>query len=117
MAKRITVDPITRIEGHLRIDCDVDGGKVAVVTMETIPGSQQAGGGMFAMFGDKIESDFQDTYSGKMELDLGSGRLLTYNEDLDATWTAIDKSKADSGKEPDLLIIAFAKQHSIEQMK
>jgi hydrogenase large subunit len=28
MAKRITVDPITRIEGHLRIDCDVDGGQV-----------------------------------------------------------------------------------------
>lgn len=28
MAKRITVDPITRIEGHLRIDCDVDGGKI-----------------------------------------------------------------------------------------
>jgi hydrogenase large subunit len=28
MANRITIDPITRIEGHLRIDCDVDGGKV-----------------------------------------------------------------------------------------
>lgn len=28
MAKRIVVDPITRIEGHLRIDCEVDGGKV-----------------------------------------------------------------------------------------
>ncbi|MCK4560664.1 MAG: nickel-dependent hydrogenase large subunit [Calditrichia bacterium] len=28
MAKRITVDPITRIEGHLRIDCQVDDGKV-----------------------------------------------------------------------------------------
>ncbi|MBK8908662.1 MAG: nickel-dependent hydrogenase large subunit [Rhodospirillales bacterium] len=26
---RITVDPITRIEGHLRIDCEVDGGQVA----------------------------------------------------------------------------------------
>jgi hydrogenase large subunit len=25
---RITIDPITRIEGHLRIDCDVDDGKV-----------------------------------------------------------------------------------------
>ena len=25
---RITIDPITRIEGHLRIDCDVTGGKV-----------------------------------------------------------------------------------------
>jgi len=28
MAKRIVVDPITRIEGHLRIDCEVDGGKI-----------------------------------------------------------------------------------------
>src|SRR3990167_2174350 len=28
MGKRITIDPITRIEGHLRIDCEVDGGKV-----------------------------------------------------------------------------------------
>ena len=26
---RITVDPITRIEGHLRIDCEVENGKVA----------------------------------------------------------------------------------------
>jgi hydrogenase large subunit len=29
MGKRITVDPITRIEGHLRIDVEVDGGKVS----------------------------------------------------------------------------------------
>jgi hydrogenase large subunit len=28
MAQRIVVDPITRIEGHLRIDVEVDGGKV-----------------------------------------------------------------------------------------
>jgi hydrogenase large subunit len=28
MSNRITIDPITRIEGHLRIDVDVDGGKV-----------------------------------------------------------------------------------------
>ncbi|WP_096700723.1 nickel-dependent hydrogenase large subunit [Magnetospirillum sp. 15-1] len=28
MSKRITIDPITRIEGHLRIDVEVDGGKV-----------------------------------------------------------------------------------------
>jgi len=25
---RITIDPVTRIEGHLRIDCEVEGGKV-----------------------------------------------------------------------------------------
>src|SRR6201994_2801485 len=29
MAKRITIDPITRIEGHLRIDVEVDNGSVS----------------------------------------------------------------------------------------
>jgi len=28
MAQRITIDLITRIEGHLRIDCEIDNGKV-----------------------------------------------------------------------------------------
>jgi len=28
MAQRITIDPITRIEGHLRVDIEVDGGQV-----------------------------------------------------------------------------------------
>src|SRR4030095_11708865 len=28
MSRRITIDPITRIEGHLRIDVEVDGGSV-----------------------------------------------------------------------------------------
>jgi len=28
MAKRISIDPVTRIEGHLRVDCEVDNGHV-----------------------------------------------------------------------------------------
>jgi len=28
MAKRIVIDPITRIEGHLRIDCEVNENRV-----------------------------------------------------------------------------------------
>ena len=28
MSKKIVIDPITRIEGHLRIDCEIDGGHV-----------------------------------------------------------------------------------------
>ncbi len=28
MAKKIMIDPITRIEGHLRIEVEVEGGKV-----------------------------------------------------------------------------------------
>ena len=37
---RITVDPITRIEGHLRIDCEVENGKVA---KSLVVGSDVAG--------------------------------------------------------------------------
>jgi len=29
MSKRIVIDPITRIEGHLKIECEVDNGKVS----------------------------------------------------------------------------------------
>ena len=29
MAQRIVVDPITRIEGHLRIDAEIDNGQIA----------------------------------------------------------------------------------------
>lgn len=29
MATRITIDPVTRIEGHLRVDCEVNNGKVS----------------------------------------------------------------------------------------
>ncbi len=28
MSKRIVIDPITRIEGHLKIECEVDNGRV-----------------------------------------------------------------------------------------
>ena len=28
MGKKITIDPITRIEGHLRIDIEVENGKI-----------------------------------------------------------------------------------------
>ena len=28
MAQRVTVDPITRIEGHMRVEVEVEGGKV-----------------------------------------------------------------------------------------
>jgi len=28
MSKRIVIDPITRIEGHLKIECEINSGKV-----------------------------------------------------------------------------------------
>lgn len=35
MTKRIVVDPITRIEGHLRMEADIENG---VITMLSVPG-------------------------------------------------------------------------------
>ena len=29
MSQRITIDPVTRIEGHLRIDCEIENGVVS----------------------------------------------------------------------------------------
>ncbi|GAB3955759.1 hypothetical protein GCM10029976_099380 [Kribbella albertanoniae] len=29
MSQRITIDPVTRIEGHLRIDCEIENGIVS----------------------------------------------------------------------------------------
>ena len=33
---RITVDPITRIEGHLRIDCEINNGKVIILSVDQL---------------------------------------------------------------------------------
>jgi hypothetical protein len=41
MAKRITIDPVTRIEGHLRIDCEVDNGKVSSCLPSVSAGSER----------------------------------------------------------------------------
>ena len=35
MTKRIVVDPITRIEGHLRMEADIENG---VITDASVPG-------------------------------------------------------------------------------
>ncbi len=34
MSQRIVVDPVTRIEGHLRIDVEVDGGEVKKASLD-----------------------------------------------------------------------------------
>jgi hypothetical protein len=34
---RISIDPVTRIEGHLRIDVEVDGGKVQRARAGSLP--------------------------------------------------------------------------------
>lgn len=83
------------------------------IDMKTIPGSGQAGAGMFAMFGNEIQADFDDIYKGKLKYSAADGKVVKYSEELDATWTAVDNSKKDV-EVPDTLIIRFAKNFSLE---
>ena len=93
---------------------DIDGQKIAVVKMTTIPAASGGMGGMFAMFGDKIESDFKDEYAGQLKLNVQTGAVVSYYENLDASWTAIDTSKNTGEKAPDTLTIGFIKTYRME---
>lgn len=92
-----------------------NGSQIAVVTMNTIPAEGQSSAGIFAMFGDKIDADFKDTYTGRMELDLTTGKIISYNEDLQADWVAVDrsKSKKDQSAAPDILTIGYTSKVSL----
>lgn len=92
----------------------IDGQKIAVVDMTTIPAASGGMGGMFAMFGDKIEADFKDEYVGQLKLNIQTGAIVSYYENLDTSWTAVDTSKATGDKAPDMLIIGFMKTYKIE---
>ena len=40
MATRVVVDPITRIEGHLRIEAEIKDGKIDTLKFFDVPGGQ-----------------------------------------------------------------------------
>lgn len=92
------------------------GDKIAVIEMTTIPAEGPASAGMFAMFGDKVESDFKDSYTGVFEYNLTKGKIIKYNEALNADWVAVDKSKQKADEAPDTLTIAFKTSFNIESV-
>lgn len=92
------------------------GNKIAVIEMATIPAEGPVSAGMFAMFGDKIESDFKDSYAGVFEYNVSTGTILKYNEALSADWVAVDKSKQKNDELPDTLTISFKNNFSLESV-
>jgi hypothetical protein len=62
----------------------------------------------------------EDKYAGKGELvlDLDSGTVLRSSEELEATWMATDQEYVDdgSGPGPDLLVMGFMQEYSIEKI-
>ncbi|MCD6394018.1 MAG: hypothetical protein J7M40_10985 [Planctomycetes bacterium] len=94
------------------------GNRVATVLMNAVEsaepapdaGKQAAGMGIFANMFDATE-----TYTGKMVLELGTGKVLQYNEKLVATYLAAEEPRGGSGgKGPDTLTMRLTQSTSME---
>jgi hypothetical protein len=97
---------------------EADGRNIAVIDMNTIPSSevepkyrsQQAGV-------EQKTFDSKDSYTGGGEIDVKTGRIESYHEDLETTWTvALPGKQGDSG-EPVVLNMSASRIYSIERVK
>jgi hypothetical protein len=96
-------------------------GRIATVTMNAAPSSKRvetaakedAGMGFFAnMFDEK------DSYTGKMVINLTTGQIISYNENLKAEWFAAESTEEQkSDKGPDQITMGFTSLYSIEKVK
>jgi len=96
------------------------GQQIAIISMNAIPSSKRLGdmpedepvvGVMAAMF------DEQDSFTGRLIINLTNGQILEYNESLDTVWFAAESpedQKSDKG--PDRLTIGFTHVYSIEKI-
>jgi hypothetical protein len=99
-----------------------DGDSVAVVDMDARPSSmkaadmpkdEQKGMGLFAkMF------DNQETYKGKLMLDISKGKVLSYDEKLKSDWVATEPAEeVKSDKGPDVLTMGFTHVYQVQKVK
>ncbi len=88
-----------------------EGAKLATVTMtageSSVPAdSQAAAGGGLGIFAKMLDNE--DEYTGKMVLDLNSGKVQEYNETLISSYIAQEANpKATPEQGPDTLVIRF----------
>ncbi|HOK65449.1 MAG TPA: hypothetical protein PK054_05185 [Anaerohalosphaeraceae bacterium] len=86
-----------------------DSGKIAVIEMnasESAAAPDAAGQGSMGIFAKMLDNEIQ--YTGKMTMNLDSGKVLEYGETLISTYTAQEmnpKAKPEQG--PDTLVIRF----------
>lgn len=97
-----------------------DDAKIAYVSMQARPSAVRAkdmpeDAGSMGFFANMF--DFTDDYSGQLILNLQTGEIISYNEDLMAKWVAAEspeEQKSDKG--PDVLTMGFNKLYNIEQV-
>ena len=96
-----------------------NGGRIGIVSMEAIPSAEQAlelhkQDGQVGLLN---RFDATDSYTGTLEMDLVSGEVLKYSEQLVSRWLAIDpEADTDSQQEPDSLTMKAKRSYSIEKL-
>ena len=85
------------------------GGSVAVAEMNAVPSVEQDKEAQAAQMTNIFTKMFDNTesYTGRLELNLDTGHVLEYTEDLKTEWLAVDPAyKADEQKRPNALRMA-----------
>ena len=58
-----------------------------------------------------------DTYTGELELDLATGSVKKYSDELRAEWIIVDRNvPQDSDVEPSALIMSAIRSHKLERI-
>jgi hypothetical protein len=93
-------------------------GRVAVVKMKAIPSAATAAqvhreqtGGLFSGLADNT-----GRYEGRLELDLDSGSVRVYSEEMRTEWVVVDPSAAPESGRPPAIKMAAGRLHRIERV-
>jgi hypothetical protein len=90
-----------------------DNGRLALIEMSSTPSTKPLGkaGAMEA-----FESffDAEDDYTGRLLVDIDTGKVYDYSEKLRSQYTAAEFPDKDQTQQPDVLKLAFTKGYSIE---
>jgi hypothetical protein len=96
-----------------------DGRQIAVVQMDALPSSGQAEDlrkeQATHAFSDMF--DTTQTYTGQLELDLSSGKVQKYSEELQSQWLMVDpQAKRKGSEEPDAIIMSVVRSYNLERV-
>ncbi len=97
---------------------EANGHRRAIVEMEAIPSSEMAEqlhkGREVSSLLDMFDST--EMYTGEMQLDLTTGKIVKYSEKLDAEWVVVNPSGQENSKEPAALRMGAVRFYSIEKI-
>jgi len=89
--------------------------RIAVVQMNAAPGlggvEKMREGGAIQTFSGMVDIDTQQTYTGWLELNLNSGKVQKYSEEMQSQWVI---KKKDS-EEPDAVKMGVVRSYSLER--